>query len=201
MNGDIYRICGIDPGSNHLGISLLSISINTLEIESINMTVFSPILNKTDDTIRLNYDEITEKIISQKRQLYNWLCENKPHIVCCESPFFNRLRPSAFGPLCETLFAIKISVMEYNNFTPFKLYSPSVVKNALGISTGRPKKDEVKVNAKQLIKKRLFQIKELTSKVTVEYNVDSFDAMAVAYTHLLLIRNNSHNKLKNYSHI
>ena len=188
MNGDIYRICGIDPGSNHLGISLLSISINTLEIESINMTVFSPILNKTDDTIRLNYDEITEKIISQKRQLYNWLCENKPHIVCCESPFFNRLRPSAFGPLSETIFSIKMAVLEYNNIIPFKLYQPSVIKSAIGVKTGRYKESELRINTKQLIKNRLFEINEIFNKITDEYNVDSFDALAVSYAHLLLLR-------------
>lgn len=188
MSGDIYRICGIDPGSNHLGISLLSISINTLEIESINMSVFSPILNKTDDTIRLNYDEITEKIISQKRQLYNWLCENKPHIVCCESPFFNRLRPSAFGPLCETIFSIKMAVLEYNNIIPFKLYQPSVIKSAIGVKTGRYKESELRINTKQLIKNRLFEINEIFNKITDEYNVDSFDALAVSYAHLLLLR-------------
>ena len=185
---NIYKICGIDPGTNHLGISLLSINIDNLEIETIDIITFNPILDKTDGTIRLNYDEITEKIISQKRQLYNWLCENKPHIVCCESPFFNRLRPSAFGPLCETIFSIKMAVLEFNNIIPFKLYQPSVIKSIIGVKTGRYKEGELRINTKQLIKNRLFQINEIFDKITVEYNVDSFDALAVGYTHLLLLR-------------
>ena len=192
MDSDIYRICGIDPGTNHLGITLLSINIDSLEIETIDMVTFNPKLSEIDDFLIINYNETMAKIIAQKKQLSSWLIDNKPHIVCCESPFFNRLRPSAFGPLCETLFSIKISVMEYNTFVSFKLYQPSLIKSVLGISTGRPKNNTLRISTKQLIKDRLFQIKELADKITDEYNVDAFDALAVAYTHLLLLRNNKH---------
>lgn len=172
----IYTICGIDPGTNNLGISIIKINTHNLDIISIKTTNIKPNLDKN-----IPYERI-DKILSQKTQLLYFIQCNYPNIVCSESPYYNHLSPGAYAPLVEMLYNIRYSVLEYNRDIKFITYDPSTIKISIGSSFGG-NKDEVKTN--------ILNIKEIVNNCIIDINKldnNAIDSIAVAYTHLLKLR-------------
>ena len=107
-------------------------------------------------------------------------------MICCESPFFNRFQPSAYGPLVEMVFAIRTASLQYDVNVPFITYSPSEVKKALG--AGHAAKKEI-VKASLMANPELNNIYNRTNRVTMQdLDEHSIDAIGVAYSHLALLR-------------
>ena len=75
--------------------------------------------------------------------------------MASESPFYNRLRPGAFGPLNEILFSIRQAVAEYDSWLQLDLVPPSNVKQALGAkgNCGKPEMIEALLSNKNITDK------------------------------------------------
>ena len=133
-NGSVCAcVCGIDPGTNRLGLAAMDFNMATVSIQSIEAETFrSELLLETDDLILEAHSERTSKIYAQKDNLVRQFRFYRPYAVCCESPFYNRLRPSAYGPLMEILFAIRMACIEYDRTVKLFFYEPSVIKKAVG---------------------------------------------------------------------
>lgn len=179
-------ICGIDPGTNHLGICYANVDMSDLSITAV--------MAETLNADKLNYDcplYYPSSAMTQgsdrhvKLQLYYQYLSmsfivNKPSLVIAESPFFNRFRPGSFAPLVETLSIIRNAVSDYNHFVPFITYEPSVIKLAVGATAGA-NKDKVKVaiESNQLLQQFINQ----------DMDEHSVDALAIVHTHLFYLRN------------
>lgn len=176
----VGTICGIDPGTNMLGFSILQFDLDDLSVQSVYATSFkSDSLIEKDNLISLTHNERIAKIFAQKNNLVKQFLFFNPTVVTCENPFINRLRPAAYGPLMEIVFAIRTAVIEYNEYIKFLTFEPSVIKKAIGASAFAGK-DEVK--------KFICENKELSPNMLTDFsNLDehAIDAIAVAYTHLL----------------
>lgn len=174
--------CGIDPGSHHVGLCAMTIAWEDLSIVAIEAQTY-------DSPIHLGICEPKapmdrwDRIAHQQQRLVRALVHYQPWIVCCESPFYNRFRPGAYGALVECVAAIREAARQYDPTVRFTLYEPAVVKKTVGATAH---------GTKQAVKDRLSTIDEVTRHVEVlewaSYDEHSLDAIAVAYTHLLKMR-------------
>lgn len=173
---DTVTVLSIDPGTTTMGLAIIRLSIESLEIrEAFAWTVEATRLDfyrqETVDT----YSEKFARIISIKKMLAEVLRYYKPLSVVCETPFFNMRRPSAAGPLYELLTTIEQTVFEWDCQKPLYRVEPKTVKKAVGASHNA-KKDEVK--------KALSQVKELQCANLVFLDEHAVDALAVGYAYI-----------------
>ncbi len=171
-----FRLIGIDPGTTHLGVSVYTIEIDTLNI--LNSFAF------TIDASRVDCDTWSGSLHGERFYRIGYICQKlcevflmyKPLVICAESPFFGMRHPGAYQALTELLTRIRLAVFEYDNWRELKLVPPSIVKQAVG----------VKGNADKLAMKEA--LNNLIN--TINYNSDipfssldehSIDALAVGY--------------------
>jgi Holliday junction resolvasome RuvABC endonuclease subunit len=173
-----YNILSIDPGSNYLGIAI--ITINPTNNTIINIYAFSIavehllITEYHQDDIDNNRHNKMSKI---KNEILRILDFYKPLAVICETPFFNRLRPGAFAPLVEVLYVLKDSVLLYNSLVPFITAEPSIIKKAIGAGH---------ICGKDEVKETLYKNKEIQDVLANDFNLldeHAIDAIAVGYTY------------------
>jgi len=136
----VIRLLGIDPGSNALGLAKIDYDVRTSKI--IHANAWTSKTDRLPMGDMLGEDAHGERFIKIRRQKENLrrVLENlRPNIVCCETPFFNMLRPSAFAPLVETLYAIREVCFEYNPSMDFIAMAPKVIKATLGANANADK--------------------------------------------------------------
>jgi Holliday junction resolvasome RuvABC endonuclease subunit len=187
MPSGIYErvgtICSTDPGTSQLGFGVLHYDVVTLELLQIQaMTFKSAQMMDNDSFIIITHSERMEKILAQKNNLLRQFLLFKPNVICSESPFYNRLFPGAYGPLVESVFAIRYAAIEYNPSIRFHTYEPSVIKKAVGTTPGA-KKD--------LVKAAILSNAEICNAYSgdlSDLDEHSLDAIGVAYTHLQRLR-------------
>lgn len=181
VSRDNFIICGIDPGTRFCGVCFLNIDFN-YNIIDININTLNPENNPLFNIGQNAHDEITNRLFNIHNVLLKYFKYYSPISISVESPFYNRLRPGAYGPLVEAMHVVKNAAFTFNKNTNFRLYSPSIIKLAIG-SNYKASKDEVKesiLNLKELNK----EYKELLNSGN-EHEIDSF---AVAYTNLKNIK-------------
>lgn len=177
------RIASIDPGTNNLGFCVITVDVTNMSIVSTMATTFiSDKLLTNDEFLSDTHSERMCKLIAQKNNLIKMFRLYKVDYICCESPFFNRFRPTAFGPLMEIVSAIQLAAIEYNPLIKFTLYPPSIIKKSLG-GGGLANKES--------IRQQLLLRNDL--KFTGPYKIDtldehSFDAIAIGLCHYELMK-------------
>lgn len=177
---DTFSILSTDPGTSTLGYCVTKLQIETLKlIDAYAWTVDSTRLAFYKDEIVDVHGEKFARIISHKRNLENVLRFYNPLFVVCETPFFNRLRPSAGGPLYELYTTIEQTVFEWDQYKPLYGIDPKSVKKAIG-AAGNAKKPDM-----------LARIKEIDELACVKpdfLDEHSIDAVAVGYSKVLELR-------------
>lgn len=178
-------ICGIDPGTTTLGLSVMIYDVHDFSIKSVRADTFNAKRFINDEAlISETHDTRTLRLIAQKNNLLTSIEHYKPNVICCENPFYNRLRPNAFGPLVETICFLRWAAMEYDVRIPFIRYEPAVVKKGVGAFATTDKKKDVF--------QAILAIPEIKDNFIGGsiYDLDehSVDSIAVAYTHLRNIR-------------
>lgn len=176
----IGTICGIDPGTNMLGFSALGFDLRTEEVASVVATSFKSESMIDEDTfIPITQNERIAKILAQKDNLVQQFRFYRPMVVVCENPFINRLRPAAYGPLTEIVFAIRTAVIEYNPYIKFLTFEPSTIKKAVGAGAvcGKEEMKYVISNNTELCPNAMSDLSLLDEH--------AIDAVAAAYTFLL----------------
>lgn len=176
--GPIVNICGIDPGTNHLGFAKLGIEVATGEIVSVwAATVRVDKLPMLPAFIEGAHTERMEKLLKIKESVKQSLAYWKPRHLSCESPFYNRLRPSAYGPLVESVMAVKLAAYEHSAGMRFDTLEPSVIKKAIGAGGGA---------GKEPVKQAVLKNEALQAGAEVELeslDEHAIDAIAVAYSY------------------
>jgi Holliday junction resolvasome RuvABC endonuclease subunit len=174
----VASICGIDPGTNHLGFAVMEITTDSLAINSIHaFTLVADKLIEDDDLIAIQHTERIAKIYALQQTLTNLYNYYKPFTICCESPYYNHFRPNAYGALVEIIYAIRMSVINYNSNVRFQTYEPSIIKKAVG-ANAIAKKDGVKL----AIKNNSAIIAKLSTSIDI-LDDHALDAIAVCFTH------------------
>ena len=136
-----YRVMGCDPGGR-TGISVFDIDLSTRTLKSIE--AFTINTEKLPNYTGLDEEYFGERLIrlyKLKMYLQSLIQQLRPQAVACESPFYNRLRPMAYGSLLEVLSYIHAAVIETDPSIFFKTIEPLVAKKAIGAGIMKGKVD------------------------------------------------------------
>ncbi len=173
----VANIIGIDPGSQTLGLSVLSFDVTTLEIVSTQAQTFiGDKLPFYDPYTVTTHGERLARIYAHRTNLFNILCHYRPITLVCESPFFNPRRPNAYAALLEVMAEVRNGLRMYDPYMTLITIDPPTVKKAVG-AAGNADKEGV-FNA--LLKKQE-ELKFTTMNNIQTLDEHSVDAVAVAY--------------------
>ena len=174
-----YRLIGIDPGLNHVGIAIFDIETATGYIRSIE--AYTEHIDKLYDDTGLNVDILSNRTIKlyKLRGLIGRLLQRVGAcVVACESPFYNPRMPMAFGALVEVMLTIHSAIIDYNQNIPFIKIPPLVVKSVVGAGATKGKLD---------VKACIKGIDEIVSVLRCDIEAldeHSIDSIGVGYSFL-----------------
>lgn len=176
-------IVGIDPGSHTLGIALIEVDINTLQIvRSTAKTYAGAKMGKGTYHTELHGDR-AGRIFAHRQNVHRFCEIEQPYIIASEAPFSSRLHPQVFGVLTEVVDAIRAGVSDYDQTKNVLLIDPPTVKNAVG-APGNASKD--------IMRAKVLALAELKYEGRIDLSKldeHSIDALAVAYCIVVRIRN------------
>jgi len=179
---DFAHILGIDPGSETLGVSCISVNPYTLEIVYTQAVTFIGSKLNMNPQMLDTHSARFARIAAHQKNLKNLFTEIMPVSIVCESPFFNPRRPNAFAPLVETLDAIRRAVWEYDQVQTLELVDPPTVKMAVGC---RGNADQ---DAMNLAVMALPDLNYCGAIPFYQLDEHSIDAIAVAYSKICQYR-------------
>lgn len=173
-----YRILGIDPGTETLGVAILDLDIHTGEIvRSIAHTLVashSPYFNRELANV---HGHKAARLEAHKLNLFHLFKTAQPSLIASEAPFYNRFRPNAYAPLVETMMVIRDALRQYDWHKHLMVLDPPRVKKAVG-AKGNAKKDEVQAALLKHLK-----VIRMDKTTFMKLDEHSVDALCVAYAH------------------
>lgn len=125
-------ILGIDPGTECLGVACIEFNVVTLEIHGAEAMTFKGSKLPTPEWVQDLHGDRVGRIWAHRENLLRVLSQVDPISIACESPFFNRMRPQAYGALTEIVYAVRNAIMDYTHYLDLTLIDPPSVKNAVG---------------------------------------------------------------------
>ncbi len=129
-----YRIMGIDPGTSTLGVSVISVCLQTHVIT----LEFSKTLNS--ERMLSPYAAIQEfhgnrfaKLYALQHALTYLMQEWDVQAIVSESPYLGRF-PQAFAALTECVCTIRNAILNYNPYMTLYTIDPATIKMNVGVS-------------------------------------------------------------------
>ena len=171
------RIMGIDPGLNNTGVALIDINSYTGNILSVQ--AFTLVNDALPDYTGLEPNWVGERVwkLHKLRTHLSMLFHNEqPKAVGCESPFYNRFMPMAYGALLQVTSMIHNSVIETRPHTYFEMLEPLLVKKTVGSGATKGKLDM------KLCLSQIPAIMSVLQNPLESLDEHSVDAIAVGYT-------------------
>ncbi len=176
-----FYVMAIDPGVNHLGLSVSLIDYATKTIiNTYSNTIHVKEKNLNKDCISL-FGLRQVKIDYLNDIITNYLDHYKPVSLILESPFYNVFRPAAFLPLIELLYQIRLTLRSILPSSNFVKYEPSVIKKTIGASA---------ICKKEEVKKYITILKDFFKLIDVDFDTldeHAIDSLAILYTHYTLV--------------
>lgn len=137
-----YRLVSIDPGTVYCGVAVYEIDSYLRQIKTIEaFTINTEKLPNRTGLDEEYFGERLIKLIKLKMALTDFIYRIQPWAVACESPFYNRFRPMAYGALLETLSYIHTAVLDVDTRIFFKTIEPLLVKKSVGAGIMKGKID------------------------------------------------------------
>lgn len=175
---NVVNIIAIDPGTNNLGLTVMTmnyITMKVVKVNSITITIKNNLLLPDDEE---NYGSRQAKLNYLTSVVIDAVIKYDAITLVSEGPFYNMRRPGAFAPLVELLQQIKVELYKIRPLVKFVVYEPSTVKQGVG-AKGNADKDGVKIALEKLVRDLKIIDMDLLNKMD-EHSVDS---IAVAMTH------------------
>lgn len=169
-----FRIMGIDPGSNDLGVAIIEVNPETFDARVVYATTLylKKLLSLYEQTHEVHGEKIAKLFaceMAMKKLYSTW----QPDMVVCESPYMG-LYAQAYAALVECVSAIRRSLWEYDPSMPLLTLDPATIKTYMGVSGKSGDKDKIH-NA-------LCGLTQLTQAIELdELDEHAHDAIAVAY--------------------
>lgn len=133
----LISIMGIDPGTNTLGVSRLDIDPKTLRLVTTHAITY-----QADKCFRYTEYEKEDAALMRyarlawhEENLKQIFMDNEPFQLAVESNFMNIRNASAYGPLVESMSAIRRAYYAYDNLRKLHLVTPAAAKKSVGAPT------------------------------------------------------------------
>lgn len=174
---DIYervKILAIDPGLNTCGVATMIVDFSTGEVKKVEAFTID-----NSNYPPQNMEGVVDRIAYRKSRLEEILTDHVSfnhdlNIGVYESPFFNRLAPSAYGSLSEAISTIRMVLFRFNSHIPLIGMKPTYIKKMVGVKNFRDKD-----STKEAVLKQLPDFKDIIEKLD-EHSVDAV-SIALAY--------------------
>lgn len=174
-----FNILAIDPGLNNTGVAVYNCSYNLENINGISaFSLNTDKINEIDSADPFYHTERVLKLARMKQAMDSILLQLNPCLIICESPFFNRLRPSAYQALVQVITIFQQSALDYNPNVPFCFIEPLLVKKKIGAGF---------TSGKESVKDMVSKNDYLMEKLVVDLDgldEHAIDAIAIAYGYI-----------------
>jgi Holliday junction resolvasome RuvABC endonuclease subunit len=180
-----YRILATDPGTNTMGVSILSLCLvtGTIRAEYVTTLVAEKMITPYAG-IQDYYGDRFTKLYALQNSLAYLMYQFQVDAVVSESPYLGRF-PQAFAALTEFMCALRSAMLAYNPFMPITTIDPATIKTNVGVSG--------KSGDKLLMRNAVIALCEskaiaLDPSINV-YDLDehSIDSLAAGYSRLRLL--------------
>lgn len=163
-------ILAIDPGVNFVGLSLLKKQNDIIEVihhELINNTLK---MEDHEKEIAQKYGSRVPKINRIIETLHKLYHQYKYTDIAIEGPFYNAMRPQAYGSLVEIINSIKFSIAIGYDIN-FYVIEPLLVKKTFSLNH-MAKKSEMKGALKSYLERNLIVLHSDIDSLS-EHEIDS----------------------------
>lgn len=186
-----FRIVGIDPGTDTLGVSVLDVHLhdNTIELASSQTFKGSVMARGEYRHIDEYHGNKTARLKAHEDNLYRFFCQWRPHDITSESPYMSARRPSAYGALVECIGTIRSAMIRYDWMLRLHLIDPPSVKNAVGVGGKSGDKDQMYTAVNRLVNEGRIQNPHGVPVTSLDEH--SIDSIAVAYQRALYVISNN----------
>lgn len=184
------RVMGIDPGTDHLGISLLTYSypLNRIAVEYSHSLCATKEMRFTDayELMSMSHGDRLSRLEYLSDQLLRIMHSLRPDTIVVETPFATPHRIESFKALVEVLTYIHKVMYKYNPLIEFIGVAPQQARAPLGLSYKSVTKEDILVKILEIIKDKELIYQHTTP---IELLTDhAIDSMVVAYFHCLYWR-------------
>jgi Holliday junction resolvasome RuvABC endonuclease subunit len=129
-----YRVLGIDPGTDALGVGVLAIDLITHHVRVCDAhTVFGHQRLQHADTLIETLGHRHTRLVKLSEAFKRVLTHVQPHAIICETPYLGRF-PEAFGALTECLSMLRSAVRWYDPALRLQTVDPASAKASIGVS-------------------------------------------------------------------
>ena len=171
----IYRVIGIDPGVNSLGLSVFEKNVKNGKIALVwSETIKSKRFEKDYSDIAKRDGERFAKVWGYKNTLVDYFNNFQPNSVISEGNYMGKF-PNAYSALTEMVLIIRLALMDYNSSISLKVIDPSTVKKFLGVKGNASDKNLINEKIKSL--DIIFHLPQKIDKLD-EHSIDS---IAIGY--------------------
>lgn len=169
-----YRIIGIDPGSDTLGIAFMELNLLEGKLHLVKVETLQGHRNaRIDPEYAKIHGDRAARLRSHYRILIKVFESYRPHVVISEAPFMAR-HAAAYAALVECVTYIRFALGIYDRELPLDVIDPPTVKKTVG-AMGNADKEQVRA---ALLKMRVFDNpNEINMEALDEHSID---AIAVA---------------------
>jgi Holliday junction resolvasome RuvABC endonuclease subunit len=181
-NTSIYRIVGIDPGTNTLGVASLGFDLEqkTLALEEATTFTANHLTHRFPGMVDVHGERFA-RIHTHRCRLLEYFQTRQPHAIASESPFFGRLA-QPYAALTECVYGIRLAVQDYDCLKPLNTYDPATVKKNIGVSGKSGDKDAMR---RAVLALPFIQPHQHPYLATIDEH--AIDAIAVGYSHFLML--------------
>lgn len=171
-----FRVVGIDPGTDTLGVACLELDLEEQRIGLADARTFhgSRMLGPRQSLMGVHGSRFA-RLDGLEEALVDYFYQAQPHAVCSESPYLNKRFPTTFAALTESLTSIRRALIRYDDRIPLHTVDPAKAKAALGVS-GK--------SGDKLLVQRAVEALNLPNPNGVDYRLldeHSFDAIAIGH--------------------
>lgn len=138
------RVCGIDPGTDTMGVCFVDIDWDTRKLTVIEATTYSA--GRQSGLREHLSDKMGNRWVRLQRLgeiLFRLLCAYRPHDVAVESPYLGRF-VSAFEALVECRSMLSATIRQYDPSLTMALIDPPTAKLAVGATVYKGSKENVR---------------------------------------------------------
>lgn len=138
-----YRIVGIDPGTDTMGVAAIEVdlatrSVTLVEVQTLNGTQSS---REYPNMIQV-HGNLSARLWAHEQSLYGYFKYFEPHSVIAESPFMRKF-PQAYAALTLCMNTIQRALHRFDPFIPLLTVDPPTVKLVVGVKGKGTTKDDV----------------------------------------------------------
>lgn len=141
---NILKVGCLDPGTDTLGASLLTLDLTNGErgcpfSHTFQAAPWIDPIGFTSQFQGARYARLERHSIA----LREFFTEHRPHIIVTEAPFLGRF-PQSYAALLDCIAMVRATVEDYDPTMPLEFVDPPSAKKAVGVNPKGAQKDDIR---------------------------------------------------------